>query len=92
MIDLEGGLEICINVEVSPKDPSGCTVPYRLLVPALHMDEDEGEVEGDWRHKERKMSMGKRLLSVVRSRRPSAAPAPAAVADGDYGREGEVRD
>ncbi|KAI9684088.1 MAG: hypothetical protein M1829_003358 [Trizodia sp. TS-e1964] len=34
-INLEGGLDIVLNLEVSPKDPSGITTPYRLLVPAL---------------------------------------------------------
>ncbi|KAL8938490.1 MAG: hypothetical protein Q9211_003179, partial [Gyalolechia sp. 1 TL-2023] len=34
-IDLEHGLDICINCEVNQKDPAGITVPYRLLVPAL---------------------------------------------------------
>lgn len=34
-INLEHGLDICINCEVNPKDPAGITVPYRLLVPAL---------------------------------------------------------
>ncbi|KAI1132752.1 hypothetical protein F5Y10DRAFT_185256 [Nemania abortiva] len=34
-VDAEGGLEICLNVEVSPRDPAGITVPYRLLVPRL---------------------------------------------------------
>lgn len=37
-INLEGGLDICINVEVSPKDPAGITMPYRLLVPRLWYD------------------------------------------------------
>lgn len=36
-IDLQGGLDICLNVEVNPLDPSGITMPYRLLVPALMM-------------------------------------------------------
>lgn len=40
-INLEGGLDVCINVEVSPKDPAGITVPYRLLVPALWYDESQ---------------------------------------------------
>ncbi|KAF2001288.1 hypothetical protein P154DRAFT_619607 [Amniculicola lignicola CBS 123094] len=35
-INLEGGLDICLNLEVSQKDPAGITTPYRLLVPALH--------------------------------------------------------
>lgn len=34
-VDLEGGLDICLNVEVNPKDPAGITMPYRLLVPKL---------------------------------------------------------
>ncbi|KPM45865.1 Uncharacterized protein AK830_g605 [Neonectria ditissima] len=34
-VDLEGGLDICLNVEVNPKDPAGITAPYRLLVPKL---------------------------------------------------------
>ncbi|KAI1500253.1 hypothetical protein F5X99DRAFT_429882 [Biscogniauxia marginata] len=34
-VDLEGGLDICLNVEVNAKDPAGITVPYRLLVPRL---------------------------------------------------------
>ncbi|KAL9032966.1 MAG: hypothetical protein Q9214_007734, partial [Letrouitia sp. 1 TL-2023] len=37
-INLEQGLDICINCEVSQKDPAGITVPYRLLVPALWHD------------------------------------------------------
>lgn len=40
-INLEGGLDVCINVEVSQKDPAGITVPYRLLVPALWYDESQ---------------------------------------------------
>ncbi|KAL7939672.1 hypothetical protein V8C35DRAFT_287335 [Trichoderma chlorosporum] len=34
-IDLEGGLDISLNMEVNPKDPTGITVPYRILVPKL---------------------------------------------------------
>lgn len=34
-IDLEGGLDISLCMEVDQHDPSGHTVPYRLLVPAL---------------------------------------------------------
>jgi len=40
-VDVEGGLEICLNVEVNPKDPAGITVPYRLLVPRLDYEDDE---------------------------------------------------
>lgn len=34
-VNLEGGLDITLNVEVSPRDPAGITMPYRLLVPRL---------------------------------------------------------
>ena len=43
-VDVEGGLDICLNVEVNARDPTGITVPYRLLVPRLHYEyspEDE---------------------------------------------------
>lgn len=42
-VDVQGGLEICLNVEVSAKDPAGITVPYRLLVPRLWYDAAEGQ-------------------------------------------------
>ena len=38
-VNLEGGLDICLNMEVNPKDPAGITSPYRLLVPALFHEE-----------------------------------------------------
>ncbi|PSR77901.1 hypothetical protein BD289DRAFT_486282 [Coniella lustricola] len=41
-VNVQGGLDICINVEVSAKDPAGITVPYRLLVPKLWYDAAEG--------------------------------------------------
>ncbi|KAI0444854.1 hypothetical protein F4803DRAFT_560526 [Xylaria telfairii] len=51
-VDTEGSLEVCLNVEVNPKDPAGITVPYRLLVPRLWYEyqgespEQEPEVPG----------------------------------------------
>ena len=43
-VNLEGGLDICLNFEVNHKDPAGITMPYRLLVPALWYQEmEEGE-------------------------------------------------
>ncbi|KAB5578559.1 hypothetical protein GE09DRAFT_1261717 [Coniochaeta sp. 2T2.1] len=42
-VNLEGGLEVCINVEVNQKDPAGITVPYRLLVPRLWYEDDVEE-------------------------------------------------
>jgi hypothetical protein len=38
LVNLEGGLMVTLNVEVSAGDPAGITVPYRLLVPALWHD------------------------------------------------------
>ncbi|KAH9892951.1 hypothetical protein F4778DRAFT_784410 [Xylariomycetidae sp. FL2044] len=49
-VNLEGGLDVCLNVEVNPKDPAGITVPYRLLVPSLQYEyrgEEEGESESE---------------------------------------------
>lgn len=40
-VDLEGGLAITLNMEISPHDPAGITVPYKLLVPALRYDGTE---------------------------------------------------
>jgi hypothetical protein len=37
-INLEGGLDVVLNVEVNRKDPAGITTPYRLLIPALWYD------------------------------------------------------
>ncbi|KAK3329601.1 hypothetical protein B0H66DRAFT_526984 [Apodospora peruviana] len=39
-VNLSGGLEVCLNVEISQKDPGGSTVPYRLIVPRLWYDEE----------------------------------------------------
>lgn len=40
-INMEGGLDICLNVEVNHKDPASITTPYRFLVPALWYEEAE---------------------------------------------------
>ncbi|ORY55436.1 uncharacterized protein BCR38DRAFT_356855 [Pseudomassariella vexata] len=37
-VNLEGGLDITLNVEVNAKDPAGITVPYRLIVPKLEYE------------------------------------------------------
>ena len=37
-IDLEGGLDVALHMEIDQKDPGGTTVPYRLLVPQLFYD------------------------------------------------------
>ncbi|RYP09498.1 hypothetical protein DL764_001277 [Monosporascus ibericus] len=47
-VDLEGGLDVCLNVEVNSRDPAGITMPYRLLVPRLwHEEEEEPDGDGD---------------------------------------------
>ncbi|KAJ5902811.1 hypothetical protein N7495_003339 [Penicillium taxi] len=42
-INLEGGLSIILNMEVSSHDPSGITVPYKMLVPALYYEGTEND-------------------------------------------------
>ncbi|KAK5116294.1 hypothetical protein LTR85_009266 [Meristemomyces frigidus] len=46
-IDLQGGLDISLNMEVDQHDPSGSTSSYRLLVPALWY---EGEPDVNTAH------------------------------------------
>jgi hypothetical protein len=77
-VDLEGGLDICLNVEVNPRDPTGITVPYRLLVPKLFY---EYRPETD-RIPAPEPSGFKRLLSF--RRKEKAPPAPQARAEEDY--------
>ncbi|KAH7313468.1 hypothetical protein B0I35DRAFT_480151 [Stachybotrys elegans] len=77
-VDLEGGLDICLNVEVNPKDPTGITVPYRLLVPKLQY---EYNPETDNLLPEKKGGLG-RLLSYRRE--PTNNPQPG---DDDYTNE-----
>ena len=63
-VNLEGGLAISLNLELNPKDPSGITTPYKLLVPMLRYEGDEYDppaapVAKGW----------KRWLSVRRNKR-----------------------
>jgi hypothetical protein len=62
-INLEGGLDICLNMEVSPKDPAGITMPYRLLVPALWYE------EGNELEEEREHSVGLKRWSTLMKRK-----------------------
>ncbi|KAI9047748.1 hypothetical protein LZ554_008458 [Drepanopeziza brunnea f. sp. 'monogermtubi'] len=48
-VNLEGGLDVCLNMEVNPKDPAGITTPYRLLVPRLWHEEPLPAVRGESR-------------------------------------------
>ncbi|GAB7354136.1 hypothetical protein MBLNU459_g4697t2 [Dothideomycetes sp. NU459] len=64
-IDLEGGLDISLNMEVSQRDPAGITEPYRLLVPALWY---EGEADiNTARFKGRRASLMDRLRGRTRN-------------------------
>ncbi|KAL5044778.1 hypothetical protein BDW71DRAFT_185385 [Aspergillus fruticulosus] len=40
-VNLEGGLAVTLNLELNPRDPSGITVPYKLLIPALWFEGTE---------------------------------------------------
>lgn len=42
-IEMKGSLEITIHCEIDRTNPGGYTVPYTLLVPALHLDEHHDE-------------------------------------------------
>lgn len=88
-VDLEGGLDISINVEVNPKDPTGITVPYRILVPKLFYEYDPGtdvlpQSEGEDEKQELKGL--KRLLSL-RSRGHSAQAGSGGTVVHDHGQQ-----
>ncbi|CAG8026844.1 unnamed protein product [Penicillium salamii] len=40
-INLEGGLAVTLNLEISHSDPAGITAPYKMLIPALYYDGTE---------------------------------------------------
>lgn len=64
-VNIQGGLDICLNVEVSSKDPAGITVPYRILVPKLWYDAAGGEAV---EMPEQKVGGVKRLLSMSKGK------------------------
>ena len=66
LVDLESGLDVCLNMEVSQRDPAGITAPYRILVPALTYEKPESETEEQGRRKSR---MGS-IFSVFGSKVP----------------------
>jgi hypothetical protein len=78
-VDLEGGLDIHLNVEVNPKDPTGTTTDfYRLLVPQLFY-EDDGEEEPVVQEEKgfkRLLSFRKKKQQVPTAPAPAPAPAP----------------
>ena len=68
-VNLEHGLDIVLNCEVSQKDPAGITVPYRLLIPALWY-EGEGDMNEDPYPKK---SLLQRFSSIRGSKRRNLA-------------------
>ena len=68
-INLEHGLDIVLNCEVSQKDPAGITTPYRLLVPALIYAGEEDINDAPYRKK----SLLERFGSLRGGRRRSLA-------------------
>ncbi|KAK8103925.1 uncharacterized protein PG998_010958 [Apiospora kogelbergensis] len=46
-VDVEGSLEVTINVEVNARDPAGITVPYRMLIPRLEYEYQGEDPDGD---------------------------------------------
>ena len=67
-INLEGGLEVTLNVEVNQKDPSGITVPYKLVVPKLFYEYENEEQERSGKGKSIAGGLG-RWLSFRKKRR-----------------------
>ncbi|OAA62200.1 hypothetical protein ISF_05209 [Cordyceps fumosorosea ARSEF 2679] len=102
-VDLEGGLDICLNVEVNPRDPTGITVPYRILVPRLHFEykaEEDSLVEAQTQPQPQAQPTGfKRLLSfrkrpdppVSRPEEPSSIDTPEQDYEDDSTEAGTVR-
>lgn len=79
-IDLEGGLDISLNMEISQRDPAGTTRSYRLLVPALWY-----EGRGD-ANTARFKSRGASLMDHLRGKRSDRG-----LEGGHSGSEGDSR-
>lgn len=84
-IDLEGGLDICLNCEVSRGDVAGITLPYRLLVPALVYD---GEPDPNPEPYPKKSGFLRRL--TVRTKGPSKLAA--SQGQGEWGKGPDSED
>ncbi|KAH8899343.1 hypothetical protein GQ53DRAFT_307843 [Thozetella sp. PMI_491] len=85
-VNIDGGLEICLNVEVSQKDPTGITVPYRLVVPKLWYDyegEDGEEEEAREAAEVGNAPGGIRRLFSLRGKKAEAPPPPPAAPEED---------
>ena len=100
-INLEYGLDIKLNCEISHKDPAGVTVPYRLLVPALWYVETRkpipsprgSYVDGDdeaLQTRERKPSLLRRLTGRRTNKAKISATVAAKQGEGNWGQESET--
>ena len=100
-INLEHGLDIKLNCEISQKDPAGITVPYRLLVPALWYTEtriprpsSEGSFnEGDdkvLQTQERKPSLLRRLTGRRNNKVQDPTSVAAKQGEGNWGQDSET--
>lgn len=67
-VNLEGGLDICLNLEVSQHDPAGITTPYRLIVPALDYSAPKADEEETKERRKSRLSGIFRTLSTKRQR------------------------
>lgn len=81
-VNVQGGLDICLNVEVSAKDPAGITMPYRLLVPRLWYDAADGE---EVELPERTGGGVKRLLSLNRRKSANKGKGVASAVEWQHG-------
>lgn len=59
-VNLEGGLAITLNMEINPRDPSGITNPYKLLVPMLWYQDTSGQRQ---RHQQQQLQQQQRQVS-----------------------------
>ncbi|ETN36833.1 uncharacterized protein HMPREF1541_07820 [Cyphellophora europaea CBS 101466] len=86
-IDLQGGLDVVLNVEVNQKDPAGITTPYRLLVPALWYDgSSDREKLPNTPIMEKKGPLLGRMFSSRKGNR-NTNKAPASQGQGNWGQE-----
>ncbi|KUJ24388.1 uncharacterized protein LY89DRAFT_776516 [Mollisia scopiformis] len=65
-INVENSLDICLNVEINPKEPTGATAPYRILVPALWYEDNFDEQQEVVR--ERRPSAIQRFTSFTKGK------------------------
>ncbi len=73
-VDLNGALDIRINVEVDPKDPTGITVPYRLMVPRLWWFSKEDDASSTGRARRLARAGLARVKSLGRRKQAPAEP------------------